>query len=181
MSKVFVREDGCWIFTGAQGGKRVNICEDAGYGVIWRGGNWKDGARQIGAHVASYMVHIGPVPPGMCVCHNCDVTTCVNPALLFLGTIADNNQDMKEKDRRRTASDWYHGEMSSRATLKNEQVAEIKFLLEEGRLTPDEIAALYGTTFDSIRNIKHGWSWKRVQPAASVSIKYPKVSFVRRI
>ncbi len=35
----------------------------------------------------------------MCVCHTCDVTSCVNPDHLFLGTVSENNLDKKRKLR----------------------------------------------------------------------------------
>ena len=35
----------------------------------------------------------------MCICHRCDVRSCVNPDHLFLGTASDNTQDMIKKKR----------------------------------------------------------------------------------
>ena len=39
------------------------------------------------------------IPPGMLICHHCDVRTCVRPDHLFLGTADDNAQDAARKGR----------------------------------------------------------------------------------
>lgn len=86
------KTDGCWLWTGAthrQGTGKT-------HGVFsWSG-------KQSTAHRFSWELHFGPIPEGLNVLHNCpngDEPHCVNPAHLWLGTLADNNRDMFAKGR----------------------------------------------------------------------------------
>lgn len=77
----------CWLWAGS----KRNIYG----GVRWPGG------KQIGAHVAAYLLERGPIPEGKWVLHTCDVPLCVRPDHLWLGTHAENMADMAAKGRGR--------------------------------------------------------------------------------
>lgn len=75
----------CWNYSGSTLSR---------YGAFNRGG-----VRQL-AHRLSWMLTVGPIPPGMLVCHHCDNRLCVRPTHLFLGTAQDNKDDWVRKFRR---------------------------------------------------------------------------------
>lgn len=79
---------GCWNWTGK--------IKEGRYGTIKL-----DRVREAYAHRVSWMLHRGDIPEGMCVCHHCDNTRCVNPDHLFIGTQPDNIGDMVSKNRQR--------------------------------------------------------------------------------
>lgn len=51
------------------------------------------------AHRLAYVTYKGPIPAGLVVRHTCDVTCCVNPDHLVLGTNKDNTADMISRGR----------------------------------------------------------------------------------
>lgn len=56
--------------------------------------------KTIQTHVAAFCASRGWLPEdlnGKCVLHTCDNPPCCNPNHLFLGTRADNHQDMTQK------------------------------------------------------------------------------------
>jgi hypothetical protein len=74
----------CWEWLGAR--------SRGGYGYFCG----MDG-KNIKAHRFSWAIANGEIPAGMCVCHTCDNTGCVNPNHLFLGTVLDNMLDKINK------------------------------------------------------------------------------------
>lgn len=84
------KTEGCWLWTGARQNRGGRA--GGGYGLI-------DGKNH--AHRVSWELTHGPIPPGMCVLHKCDVKHCVNPEHLFLGSPAQNTRDMLIKRRNR--------------------------------------------------------------------------------
>lgn len=79
------KTDGCWLWMGRTAG---------GYGRFD-----KPGRVSIAAHKWLWVELYGDVPDGLELCHRCDVRNCVKPGHLFLGTRADNMQDMIAKGR----------------------------------------------------------------------------------
>jgi hypothetical protein len=79
---------GCWNWIGA--------ITKIGYGQFSIKTNKKN---TLLAHRVSYTLHIGIIPKGMCILHNCDNRKCVNPEHLRLGTNKDNTTDMFLKGR----------------------------------------------------------------------------------
>lgn len=89
-SKVFTGggPDQCWYFLGA--------ISDTGHGKF-QVGSRTDGAIIASAHRVAYHLAYGPLAPGEQVRHQCDESSCQNPAHLLAGVAADNTADWVER------------------------------------------------------------------------------------
>jgi hypothetical protein len=103
------------------------------------------------AHRAAYEAHAGSIPEGMLILHRCDVTACVNPAHLFLGTNTDNMRDMAQKgrcpDRR--------GARAPLAKLTWDAVNEIR----STSATISGLARKFGVSRRAVRFARKGVTW----------------------
>lgn len=123
---------GCWEWQGCKNRK--------GYGDFWN----PQGERL--AHRLSYVLHNGPIPPGLLVCHKCDNPGCVNPKHLFLGTDKVNADDRAAKGRSAK------GERNGRAKLTDEQVRQIR----ASTGTQAAVAKQFGISNGMVWKIRNG-------------------------
>lgn len=146
--KYQIDANGCWIWTDAP--------DSDGYGRL------QIGNRAAKAHRVSYELHVGPVPEGALVCHDCDVRLCVNPGHLYAGTWNDNVQDCISRGRYVPGGKPHPGEANGRAVLTADKVRAIRLRLELG----DKRSALareYGVHKTAIDRIAAGKAWASVQ------------------
>jgi hypothetical protein len=126
----------CWLFTGAL---------RWGYGAI----GYKDGI--IGAHVASWILRNGSVPPGKIICHKCDNRQCVRPSHLFAGTRYENEADCINKG------------FLTHAKLTNEMVAQMRKEREERHISFGILAKRYGVDKTTVWQACKRATWKHVK------------------
>lgn len=140
--------DGCWLWTG-----ETNC---AGYGVVY--GRELYGKRQARVHRVSYEFHKGAIPPGLFVCHTCDVRSCFNPEHLYAGTSKENSRDMVERQRYQKERPLVRGENSYRSKLTEEQVRAIR----RDPRSIKTIAKDYPVSWQAIGLIKSRRNWKHI-------------------
>lgn len=149
--KHVIRKEGCWDWKGpkAKNGYPVMPCR-----------------RIVGpdrGHRASWIIYKGKIPKGMQVCHHCDNPTCTNPDHLWIGTSKENNNDKIRKCRENNVPPPHKvGVNNGSAKLNENQVKEIKVLLEKG-LTSRDIGKQYGVSKTTIYRIKYKKNWKHVE------------------
>lgn len=144
------RTDGCWTF---RSGARTR----SGHRQIWVVD------RMVLAHRVSWELHHGPILEGMVVCHRCDNPPCVNPAHLFLGTVAANNEDRDLKGRHVALP----GSSNGNAKLSEYQVQEILAACADGE-PQRAVAGRYGISQGLVSLIVRGKAWTHVARETAV-------------
>lgn len=131
---------------------------------LWAGGTFRNGygkSSSLRAHRLSWEIHMGPVPPAMCVCHRCDTPACVNPDHLFLGTQADNVTDSTKKGRSRVGVGVL-GEAHPRARITEAQVRWIRELRRAG-LGHRRIGRITAIPSTNVWSVLSGRTWSHVK------------------
>ena len=158
ITKFLLDNSGCWIWQAC--------ISPNGYG----GFTWP-GRRRIGAHRASYLIYKGKIPSGLCVLHDCDVKSCVNPAHLHLGTRLDNMREAV--DRGRIAKGDRHssrthperlprGEGNGYSKLTEDKVREIRARYAMGGVFQRTLAEEFCVNQTAIGDIVRRETWDHI-------------------
>ena len=128
--------------------------------------------RNYGTHVISWWIanKHKRIPNGYQVCHRCDNPPCVNPAHLFLGSVADNFHDSVKKGRRRHvrlppanehADKMPRGSQHWNARLTEDVVREIRTRLADGQRQCEVMRAM-SLPRRTVQEISSGRKWRHV-------------------
>ncbi len=135
--------DNCWNW--------LAFRDKSGYGTTY----WR-GKRGLKAHRVAYALIHGSIPDGLFVLHSCDNPSCCNPKHLYLGTHADNMADMVSKNRQ------VRGSKNIGSKLQASDVLRIKHLSSTG-LKLREIVLMYDVSYEAIRQIVRGITWRHIK------------------
>lgn len=144
---VALHPTGCWEWTAG--------LNSAGYG------QFKPVSRMAPdcAHRFSWLLHFGPIPAGLFVCHRCDNPRCVRPDHLFLGTSADNMRDAIRKGRRgRAQARWIRATIARVRKLSPSDIAEARRRHAAGE-SCRSIARSFNVAHTTITRLINGTQW----------------------
>ncbi|NJL54616.1 hypothetical protein HC928_05035 [bacterium] len=99
-----------------------------------------DGRKTLAYRIVYELVHGVRIPPRKMMCHSCDNPRCCNPYHVRPCDHVENMNDMKTRQR--------HG-------LTHHAVKAIRKQIEQGKLTQQQIADMWGVSRESISAIKN--------------------------
>ena len=139
MKRIEPQQSGCWFYNGPK--------DRDGYG------RYVEKNRKYQAHRYSYQYHNNrQLTANECVCHICDNPPCVNPAHLFVGDRAMNNQDKTQKGRQA------RGTRYQRSKLQDHDIKKIR---NDTRCYP-QIAKEYDIGVSTVSKIKNRITWRHI-------------------
>lgn len=97
---------------------------------------------------------LGKIPSGMTARHTCDNRWCIKPDHIIIGTLAQNNEDRKE----RGGYIGIQGENNKNSKLTSDQVLQIR----EAIGTAKEIAKRFGIHETNVLAIRKRKIWKHL-------------------
>ena len=136
------KTDTCWLWVGFR--------DPNGYGRLM-----VKGKPEL-VHRLSWAIHYGGIPQGKFVLHKCDISPCVNPEHLYIGTQFDNMADMWTRGRSNPGHVF--GENHGMAKLTEIQVLEIRQSKEIGQI----LAEQYNVSNTTISDIRTRRIWKHL-------------------
>jgi hypothetical protein len=151
----------CWLWTG--------FTNEHGYGQFGYGPFKQQ--RIYKAHRVAYLLGYGIDPGEKFVCHACDQPLCCNPAHLWLGDAASNNQDSARKGRKPVGENhpnrvhpenMARGERHGHAKLTEADVIEMRRLRATGEWTTKALAAKFGVCRPVVSVIINRKAWLHV-------------------
>jgi hypothetical protein len=141
--KFRVVDGGCWLWTASK--------NRGGYGQFMAYG------RPHLAHRISWRIHHGLLPDELHVLHKCDTPACVNPNHLFLGSDADNVQDMLMKGRANRRPRVF-AENHGMAKISN----QIALAIFNSSGSQRSIAKSFNVSQSTVNSIKTGRQWSTI-------------------
>lgn len=144
-------DDACWPWSGSR--------HRAGHGQIGVGGN-----RLAYAHRVAWELTNGPIAEGLCVCHKCDNPPCCNPAHMFLGTRAQNLDDMwnKRRGKKNLVSLRAGDETRRHNSAIGPDGVLMMFQMRANGMTREAIAESFGVRVTAVNSVLYRYSWKHV-------------------
>ena len=140
--------------------REVALAHDQDECLIWPFGTDREGYGRVRIDGARKRAHrlvlqsaVGPPPESDAqTAHSCDLPSCVNPRHLRWASLAENMQDMVDRDRSAK------GRRNPNAKLTEAKVLEMRKARADGDSYP-AIASRYGVTKSTARSAVTGHTW----------------------